>query len=103
MAFFIFKMIERKCLNCGTWNTTEDCCNNCGSPVSQREIDRVSQKEKRLIESQKPKDAFELFTEKLQNHRYLFVRIIYKIGYSIAVVFGAIGAFFAWMIALANG
>ncbi len=96
-------MIERKCLNCGTWNTTEDRCKNCETAVSQLEIDRVKARERRLIEAQKPKDAFELFKEKLQNHRYLFVRIIYKIGYSIAFLFGAIGAFFAWMIALANG
>ena len=96
-------MIERKCLHCGIWNTIEDCCKSCGQPISQREIDRVEALEKRAIELEKPKDAYQLFAEKLKNHRYLFVRIIYKIGYSITLVFGLIGAFFAWMIALANG
>jgi len=102
-GFFILTMIERKCLNCGTWNTIEDCCKTCGKPISQREIERVDAREKRIIELQKPKDAFQLFAEKLKNHRYFLVRVIYRIGYSITLVFGVIGAFFAWMIALANG
>lgn len=96
-------MIERKCLNCGTWNKDQDRCVNCDHPISQVEIDRVTAREKRKQELEKPKDAFQLFTEKLKTHRYLAIRIIYQIGYSVAVIFGAIGAFFAWMIALADG
>jgi len=96
-------MIERKCLECGTWNHDENFCTNCGIPISPKEIVKAETLKKKLIEEQKPKDAFDRFTEKLENHRYLFVRIIYKIGYSITVVFGAIGAFFAWMVAMANG
>ncbi len=96
-------MIERKCLSCGTWNQNEDFCKQCGNPISPLEINRADAFRKKLIEEQKPKDAFDRFAEKLKNHRYLTIRIFYKIGYSITVLFGAIGAFFAWIVAMANG
>ncbi|MFT5824305.1 MAG: putative membrane protein YvbJ [Crocinitomix sp.] len=96
-------MIERKCLSCGTWNKEEDNCTNCGNPISQKEIIKVETKKKRLEEANKPKDKFELFAERLKNHKYFFMRVIYKIGYSIGMVFATIGAFIAWGVAMANG
>lgn len=96
-------MIERKCLACGQWNQSENRCTNCNNPISPEEITRVEEKIKLEIERNIPKTNFELFVERMKNHRYLFVRIIYKISYSITLVFAAIGGFFAWMIAMANG
>ncbi len=96
-------IIERKCLNCGTWNKNEDFCTNCNHAISPKEIDRIQTKQKRIEEANKPKDKFDLLAERLKNHRYLFYRLIYKIGYSIGLFFAAIGAFLAWMVAMANG
>ena len=96
-------MIERKCLHCGTWNKDEQFCNNCNEALSPEEIEKVEMKKKRIEAANKPKDKFDLFAERLKTHKYLFMRILYQVGYSIAVVFGAIGAFFAWMVAMANG
>lgn len=103
-GFFLSQyMIERKCLACGTWNNDEKFCKNCGNPIAPEEIERIEQKKKEIEEANKPKDKFDLFAERLKTHRLLVVRIIYKIGYSIGMVFAAIGAFFAWMVAMANG
>ena len=96
-------MIERKCLNCGTWNKDEDFCINCGSPISPEEIDRVETKKKIEEEKNKPLDGWDLLMEKMKNHRSGFVRVMYKVMYSIGMVFAAIGGFFAWLIAMANG
>ena len=96
-------MIERKCLNRGTWNNDEKYCTNCGSPIDPKEIKRLDDEKKRIEEENKPKDKFDLFVEKMKNHQSIFVRILYKIGYSIGMVFTAIGAFLAWMVAMANG
>ncbi|NOQ73083.1 MAG: hypothetical protein GQ574_13845 [Crocinitomix sp.] len=96
-------MIERKCLSCGTWNKEEDHCSKCGNPISPKEIIKVETKKKKLEEANKPKGKFELFTERMKNHKYFLIRVFYKIGYSIGMVFAALGGFFAWMVAMANG
>lgn len=96
-------MIERKCLSCGTWNKDEDHCTNCGNPISPEQIIKVETKRKKEEEANKPKDKFDLFAERMKNHESPFMRFIYKVGYSIGMVFAAIGGFFAWMVAMANG
>lgn len=96
-------MIERKCLQCGTWNKDEDRCLNCGAPLSPKEIDRVETQKKKVAEASKPKDKWELMAEKMKNHESGFIRFLYKVAYSIGLVFAAIGGFFAWMIAMLNG
>lgn len=96
-------MIERKCLNCGTWNKDEDFCTNCGAPISPKEIEKKEAQEKRIEEANKPKDKFDLLAERMKEHDSAFVRFLYKVAYSIGMVFAAIGGFFAWLVAMANG
>lgn len=96
-------MIERKCLNCGIWNKDEDFCGNCGLPISPKEIDRVETNRKIEEEKNKPLDGWDLLMEKMKNHQSGFVRFLYKVMNSIGIVFAAIGGFFAWLIAMANG
>ena len=96
-------MIERKCLKCGTWNKDEDFCINCLEPISPVEIEKAETKAKLAEEANKPKDKFEILAEKMKNHDSVFIRFMYKIAYSIGMVFAAIGGFFAWMVAMANG
>lgn len=95
-------MVERKCLQCGTWNTDEKYCKKCGNPIEHEEIVRLEEKAKRIAELNKPKDKYELFVEKCKNHNNFIVRIGYHIMHTIGVVFAAIGAFMAWLIAMAN-
>jgi hypothetical protein len=96
-------MIERKCLSCGTWNKEEDNCIQCGNPISPKEIIKIETKRKKLEEANKPATKFEIFAESLKKHKYFLVRMIYKIGYGIGIIFAAIGAFIAWGVAMANG
>ena len=101
--FLHSKMIERKCLSCGTWNNDEDYCKNCNNPIKPSLIRDIAYQSQIDAEKNKPKSKFDLFVLATKNHHYLLVRIIYKIVYSISMVFAAIGAFFAWMLAMANG
>jgi hypothetical protein len=41
--------------------------------------------------------------DRMKHHQSVFVRVMYKVIYSIGIVFAAIGGFFAWLIAMANG
>lgn len=96
-------MIERKCLNCGTWNKEEDFCTNCGVPISPKEIERKEAQKKKVEEANKPKDKFELLIERMKEHDSVFVRFFYKVVHSIGVVFATIGGLLAWLVAMANG
>ncbi len=96
-------IVERKCLSCGTWNKDEDFCTNCGTAISQKQIDKETAEKRRIEEANRPKDKFQLFMENLKNHRFLLFRFFYKVLYTIGVIFAIIGGFFAWIVAMANG
>jgi methionyl-tRNA synthetase len=96
-------MVERKCSNCGTWNTTEDYCKNCGAAVSPAAVNKEKIRKREEEEANKEPSNFDLFLERMKTSKYLLVRMAYKVMYGITMVAGAIGAFFAWMVAMANG
>lgn len=50
-----------------------------------------------------PPTKAEIFLDKWKNSRFLLLRVIYKILYTITVIFIAIASFFAWMAASPNG
>lgn len=95
-------MVERKCSSCGHWNKAEDYCVNCGAAVSpeavEKERDRI-RKEK--MGEEKP-SLLDVYREKAQTSKNPFVRIGFQILYSLAVFVGLIGAFLAWLTAMAN-
>ncbi|MCG8576035.1 MAG: hypothetical protein MI810_14190 [Flavobacteriales bacterium] len=96
-------MIERKCLKCQTWNKDEKHCTNCGNLMRYEDVMQEKEKAKIKAEEEREKDKFELLLERMRNHRFLAVRIGYKILYSISILLGAFGAFMAWLVAMANG
>ncbi|MDG1913792.1 MAG: hypothetical protein P8I55_04280 [Crocinitomix sp.] len=96
-------MIERKCLSCSTWNKDEDHCTNCGNPISPTLIAKIETQRKQKEEANKPPGKLKVLADHMKNHKYFVMRAIYRIGYSIGMLFAALGAFFAWMVAMANG
>lgn len=93
-------MIQRRCKKCGTWNGDVHYCTNCGAVISTEEEERLEHKKKKEIEANKPKDKIDLFVEKYKNHQNPIVKGIFYIFYSVYIVFAAIGAVLAWMMAL---
>ncbi len=93
---------ERKCPKCQTWNKDEDFCLQCGEVLSPQIIEerREEVREKRRY---RPPSKFEEFINRWQNSRYWLLRMIYKILYTIGVIFFAIASFFAWIAASPNG
>jgi hypothetical protein len=99
---FFFAMIERKCPNCSHWNKEEDLCTKCSEPISPDAIIDSKQEKKRIEEAAKEPDKFDLFLEKMKSSKYILVRWSYHLLYSVFTVIGAIGAFLAWLTAMAN-
>jgi methionyl-tRNA synthetase len=94
--------VERKCLNCGTWNKDNDYCISCGEAVSPIIIENTRE-EAREKKRFRPPNKFDLFIVKWKNSKYWILRVIYKILYTIAFIFFAIASFFAWIAASPNG
>jgi hypothetical protein len=92
-------MIERKCLNCGTWNGAQHFCTSCHTAISPEAI----QKSENAVRAQelllqKP-DKLDLLFDKAKHSRFLLVRILFYILYSVGFIVFAIGAFAAYLIA----
>ncbi len=96
-------MIERKCLQCQTWNEAEDYCKNCGEALSPKALDKKREERLAAEEAAREPTKLEIYQERAKNSKYLLVRIAYHIVYSIFLFIGAIGAFLAWLTAMANG
>jgi ribosomal protein L37E len=90
-----------KCLNCGVYNTNEDYCTNCNTPLSykkRRELDYAQQEKKRRERERIQKEKSPSIYEKYKDHHSLIVRVFVKIVHSIWMGFIAIGMFIAWLI-----
>ena len=91
-----------KCPNCGIFNTDVDYCTNCNKLLSQeillqQRLEKVQQEEidKVIYERENPN-----FAERLKKNTNPIYRFFGWILYSSYVVVSAIGAFFAWIIAM---
>ena len=95
--------MERKCRKCNTWNTDNDFCTNCNAPLSPQEIRKAEVAELERKEADKPKDKVDLFLEKMKDSRYILVRGLYYICFSLWAAFMAVLAFFLWLVAATPG
>jgi len=96
------KSITIKCPNCDTLNTNVDFCTKCNKSLSQqiilqKKLEKIRQEEieKVIYERENPN-----FAERLKEHKFFLYRIFGWILYSGYLVVSAIGAFFAWVIAM---
>jgi hypothetical protein len=94
--------VERKCLNCETWNNGEDNCATCGKLLSPILLAKEVSKKRKPTWVRK-ETAFDRFILRWKNSPYLLLRLIYKILYTIGVIFFTIAGFFAYLAATPNG
>lgn len=95
--------VERKCSSCGNWNRDNDYCATCGNPISPRVIEQIREKAREEERLKIPPTKLDVFIHKWKNSRFLPLRWLYKILYTIAFIFFAVASFFAWLAATPNG
>jgi hypothetical protein len=91
--------IERKCPKCGDWNLDEDNCTNCDELLSPELIEIKREQ----IRQTTPLPTLDIFLDKWKNSRFWFMRVLYKVLRTKAVLFLAIASFFAYLAASTNG
>lgn len=95
--------VERKCPKCLTWNSDEDYCVSCGTLISPVKIEAERERVREEIRQNSPLSKTDIFIDKWKNSRFFLIRWLYKILYTISVIFIGIASFFAWMAASPNG
>jgi ribosomal protein L32 len=96
-------MRKQKCPNCGEWNSDEKACTKCEYTLDFKER-RVEEEEKKAQNYlTREKDKLEQFLHDFKTSKYVIVRMIYYVLYSIWMVYFAIISFFAALIAWSPG
>lgn len=95
--------VERKCPSCNNWNREEDFCTVCGTILSPEIIEEKREEEREIRRQNVPKTSFEVFIENWENSRFLLLRIIYKILYTIWAIVMGIAFLFAYLTIGSNG
>lgn len=94
--------VERKCNNCGAWNTV-DTCSSCGTDLNPK---RVRIKKIRAVQEEKEAQGLpklEQFLLNWKNTKNPLFKMTYWIGYSVWVVYMAVLSFIAFMAAWGPG
>jgi hypothetical protein len=99
----ILMAVERKCPNCSTWNSDLDNCASCGTLISPVKIEEERERVREEVRQNKPLSKTDVFIDKWKNSRFFLLRWLYKILYTISVIFIGIASLFAWMAASPNG
>ena len=95
--------VQRKCTNCQTWNSDVDYCSKCGALISSTIIEEHREVKRENRRKNKAPSDLELFIKKWEGSKYLVLRILYKIVYTVAFIFFAIASFFAYLAAAPSG
>ncbi len=95
-------LVERKCLGCGTWVST-DVCPKCGLNTNPKKIRVDKIREIKSKKEAQNSSRLELILKKWKNTKNPFFKMSYWIGYSIWLIYMAILSFFAFIIAWGPG
>jgi uncharacterized membrane protein YvbJ len=94
--------VERRCMQCGTWNKDEDFCSKCGNSISPVQIEKERELKREEIRKNTPPSALDVFLDKWENSPYFVLRVLFKIVYGVSIAFMAIASFFAYLAASPN-
>lgn len=96
-------MHQRKCSNCGHWNDAVDYCVECNHLISLTKQIEIEQEAKAEAKANETPDKFDIFLHAFENSRFLPIRLVYKLLYSIWLGFIAILSFFLYALAWGPG
>lgn len=95
--------IERKCPACLTWNGSETHCKNCGVLLDPNLIRDEAIKLNEVQQAEKEPNILDRIYTKMRYSRWLVVRAIFWVVYSVWFVFFSIISFFLALVAAGPG
>lgn len=100
---FLVMAVERKCSNCNQWNKDEDYCVACGTVLSPQIIEEEREKEREKRRANVKITKVEEFFAKWKNNRFLPLKLLYYVIYSIWAIIMGVAFFFAYITVGVNG
>lgn len=91
--------IERRCPNCHAWNTDEQHCTICGEILDPNLIREAQDEERARQKAQDPVPWLDSFIDGMKNSRWLLVRGLYWLAYSVWFVLMSIVSFILLLVA----
>jgi hypothetical protein len=94
---------NKKCPKCDIWNEDLSHCSNCNELLDYWKIRELEVTKKEKTFKDRPLSDSELFFKNMKYSRFLMVKAVYYIFYSIWAAVMAIVSFFLMMIAYGPG
>ncbi|MES2627689.1 MAG: hypothetical protein V4616_01860 [Bacteroidota bacterium] len=94
---------QRKCPNCKTWNGDNDHCTECGYLLNYSIRLAEENKEREIEWEKKNRDRFDEYLHRFKTSRWLPVRVLYYILYSIWFTLFALVSFLIYSVAAGPG
>lgn len=95
--------MQRKCPKCGTWNGSEDNCISCGEVLNYSLIRKKEDTKRIEAFSSRPPDWFDKFLHNFKNSKYILIRAVYYMLYSVWFLFALLVSSFLYMVAAGPG
>lgn len=95
--------VERKCPSCNQWNRDKDYCGVCGTVLSPVIIEQKREEQREIRRQNVEQTPLDIFLNNWENSRFILLRIIYKILYTIWAIVMGVAFFFAYLTIGSNG
>lgn len=95
--------MQRKCPKCGTWNRSEDYCTQCGETLNYMLIRKKEDAKRIELLNNRPPDSLDKFLTNFKNSKFLLVRAVYYVLYSVWFLFAVIVSSFLYVVAAGPG
>lgn len=96
-------MKQQKCPNCKQWNENAKRCVHCDTALIAEEINREYREKIEREDAAKDPGKMLLYFQGMKTSKFLAVRILYQILFSIWSVYMFFVAIFTWLIATTVG
>jgi uncharacterized membrane protein YvbJ len=96
-------MAQRKCSECGHWNTDLDYCEKCGHLINLELQVQVEQKKKWAEKATKEPDKLDVIVDYFRYSKWWIFRAIYAVFHAVWVMVVAIISFFIYLMAWGPG
>lgn len=96
-------MKQQKCPNCKEWNENASRCIHCDTPLTAAELNIEYRKKIEKDDASKEESKAFIYFQGLKTSKYLGVRVIYQVLFSLWSVYMFFVAVFTWIIATTVG
>ncbi|MCX6181362.1 MAG: hypothetical protein NT150_05510 [Bacteroidetes bacterium] len=82
--------ISKRCPKCHTWNNDRDYCEQCNQLLNHETARKIEVEQQEQQHLNREKDSVDIFLHNMRHSRYIIIRAVFYLFYSVWFVFTAI-------------